>query len=130
MKKSRKRAISPRTTANQTVFPAFVPTKRWISSPQDVHSKTAYVSGTKVQIDCTKCDQNAPGYAGLYFCTLTINGPNESYVILLEKKGTLPEINSAVAERLRSMASDLILLADEIRPNISSLEKGADTHEP
>lgn len=97
--------------------PILRPTRRWFSNHQDKNNRTAYIDGMKIQIDCTKCDQNKPGYSGLYFGTLTINGPNESCVTMLESKGTLSGLNIAIANRLKSVAAELLILADEIVPH-------------
>lgn len=112
--------VSSRTTAKAhpktPKAPILRPTRRWFSNHQDKNNRTAYIDGLNIQIDCTKCDQNKPGYSGLYFGTLTINGPNESYVTMLESKGTLSGLNIAIANRLKSVAAELLLLADEIVP--------------
>lgn len=113
--------VSSRVTAKArpktSQAPILRPTRRWFSSQQDKNNRTAYIDGLKVQIDCAKCDQNKPRYSGLHFGTLTINGPNESYVTMLESKGTLSELNVAIADRLKSVAAELLLLADEIVPH-------------
>jgi hypothetical protein len=88
----------------------------WFTYKQDKNSRTAYTNGLKVQIDSVS---NHLNYRG----TLSVNGPNEAFIVLLEKSGTTAEINAESSNILRAIANDLILLAEELCPSKCSPNK-------
>lgn len=96
--------------------PRIEPTNHWFASLQDSNSRTAYVKSDSGAADCLKVETNFVKCDEKYRGTLTISGPNETFIVLTKKSGEIMQINAHMSDRLKELASNLILLANELCP--------------